>query len=419
MRRLLRAGRVRPTRRGWGVATAAVLCAVGAYTLGFPELLLPAGLAAGLVLVAFAFATVQRLGATVRRRFSPASVPEGGVTTVTLDLVAVGPFRLAEGTWRETLPWHGTREPTGRIPAAREGGRRASVEYELRAQRRGIAPIGPVRLSHLDPFGLVVFERPAGAADPLVVTPRVSALRTDGRIAGEGEGTAQLVHRLSTGGEDDLMTREYRSGDALRRVHWRASARYGELMVRQEEQRTFPEARLVLDTRAASYPDAREADGELESAGFEWAVRMAASLGMHLVERGFRVAVLETADGQLAQPGGDERASDSAYLDSLAAVRLVDSAVPAGSVPREDVRTEAAGPLFAVIGDPDARTLRWIAGLHHPFERAIAFLLPEARADVERALVAAGWACVRVRPEDDVAVAWAAARATESAAPRA
>ena len=54
-------------------------------------------------------------------------------------------------------------------------------------------------------------------------------------------------------GEDDVIPRAYRDGDELRRVHWRSTARYGELMVRREEQRWRNRATVLLDSRSISH----------------------------------------------------------------------------------------------------------------------------------------------------------------------
>src|SRR5690606_27216812 len=114
---------------------------------------------------------------------------------------------------------------------------------------------------------------------PLVVVPDVVPLPLGGPALAEGDGAAQFAHRRALGAEDDLSTREYRPGDAMRRVHWRASARHGELMVRQEEQRSHPDVRLALDTLREGYPDAAPDPGgpgrpAVASEAFEWTVRM-------------------------------------------------------------------------------------------------------------------------------------------------
>ena len=70
---------------------------------------------------------------------------------------------------------------------------------------------------------------------PLVVVPRVLPLRAAGLTAGHGGGGEGARRSIAVHGEDDVSTREYRHGDDLRKVHWRATARTGELMVRLEE----------------------------------------------------------------------------------------------------------------------------------------------------------------------------------------
>src|SRR5690606_18569135 len=122
--------------------------------------------------------------------------------------------------------------------------------------RRGLYAIGPFVVEHEDPFGMAVSTIALGDPDRLVVIPALTDLSEGGPSLADGDGAAQLVQRKPAGNDDDLSTREYRPGDALRRVHWRASARHGELMVRQEEHRSLPDARIIVDTRRRGYPDA-------------------------------------------------------------------------------------------------------------------------------------------------------------------
>ncbi|HET6211047.1 MAG TPA: DUF58 domain-containing protein, partial [Jatrophihabitans sp.] len=95
---------------------------------------------------------------------------------------------------------------------------------------------------------------------------------------------------------DDASVRAFRDGDDLRKIHWRSTAKSGELMVRQEERPWHGESLILLDTRSVSYPTLPGAE---ESPAFEWAITAAASIGCHLAGRGRRVTVV-TGSGQVA-----------------------------------------------------------------------------------------------------------------------
>jgi uncharacterized protein (DUF58 family) len=247
-----------------------------------------------------------------------------------------------------------------------------------------------------------------GQADRLVVVPAIVDLPAGGPALSDGEGTAQLVQRRVTGNDDDLTTREYRTGDALRRVHWRASARRGELMVRQEEHRSHPDARIVLDTRLGGYPDVAVDDSDVwhpdySSEAFEWSVTMLASLGVHLDSSGFQVEVVETASPQIDQIGerrdGERR---EGFLTSLAGVVLVDESP---TRLERQLLVEASGPIFAVLGDPENVTVEWLIRRRRGTDAGVAFLV-EAREQAVRRLTDAGWVCVTVRPWDGPEAAW-------------
>ena len=97
-------------------------------------------------------------------------------------------------------------------------------------------------------------------------------------------------------GQDDAPIREYRHGDDLRRMHWRSTARVGELMVRREEQAWDPSATVMLDTRASAHA------GEGMQHSLEWAISAAASIAIHFLEDGFSVEIYE-ADGSMRISG--------------------------------------------------------------------------------------------------------------------
>src|SRR5207302_2280764 len=155
------------------------------------------------------------------------------------------------------------------------------VEYMIRSHLRGRFRVGPLTVRVTDPFGMCEVARSFSAADVLVVTPQVVGLpdvRLGGDWVGAGESRARSV---ATSGEDDAATREYRQGDDLRRIHWRSTARKGELMVRREEQPWQSRAALLLDCRGSAH------HGDGPSSSPEWAISAAASIGLHLVNAGF------------------------------------------------------------------------------------------------------------------------------------
>src|SRR5690606_10268815 len=151
------------------------------------------------------------------------------------------------------------------------------LNYNTTPPRRGIHRIGPLIISTPDPFGLAHGEIAIGETHSIIVAPAIATLPDTGRNTAADDGSARPLQQRSSANEDELMTREYRAGDPLRRVHWKASARHGELMVRQEEQRSHARARLVLDTRRGGYRDLqRPTPTEPESDSFEWLVSFTA-----------------------------------------------------------------------------------------------------------------------------------------------
>ena len=107
-----------------------------------------------------------------------------------------------------------------------------------------------------------------------------------------------------------MVPRAYRDGDELRRVHWRSTARYGELMVRREEQRWRNRAVLFLDTRQNGH------GGRGPASSFEYAISAAASIGVHLAR--------EQIDGEFVTDAGAVKSAGSfedALLDTLAVIR--------------------------------------------------------------------------------------------------
>jgi uncharacterized protein (DUF58 family) len=407
------------TRRGWGMLCGALFCFITAYGSGLTELVYAASFLTVLPLTALTLVRLRRRRLEVIRTFVPTMVSAGSPAVVEISVHNTSAAPSGAATWADRIPWApGTAGPgtlpalAGSVPAQFNAASSITLRYTVRPPERGIYNVGPLEIEYTDPFMLAAGSASLGGVQALSVIPATVPLGEGGPSILSGEGSARMIQRRTSGNDDDLMTREYRSGDALRRVHWRASARHGELMVRQEEQRTHPEARILLDTRRGGYGDAWADLGGHESGigAFEWGVRMLASLGVHLHRAGFAVQVVETGPQQV-EPIGETAygaGQDIAFLLSLAEIALTEDPLPeSGGAQGEERADGVPGPIFAILGEAEPETLRWIAAQRRPRELGVAFVLGRRSSRTYTVLEQSGWTCVPVRETDDPALAWA------------
>ena len=404
-----RSRRTRLTRRGRLFVGAGIGFLIAALIAGNRVALLAGLVVLLLAILAFATVRARRLNLAASRTFSPAVVEVGSTAHAAIVIENLSNKSSAASLWYDTLPWYpGYTLPEYLPPLGPHRERfshprvRANLGYPIEPTRRGVFAIGPIEVETGDPFSLVTGTVILAGTANLVVTPRISELPGSGLSLDSGEGSTSVVTRSSSGSDDDLMTREYRRGDALRRVHWRASARHGELMVRQEEPRNRPEARLVLDTRFDGYPDAaferpRPDDLDPESESFEWVVGFVASTGLHLARAGYAVTVIETAGASIGRV--DDGTTE--FAESLAALTLVrDEHVGGGSLAPESGQS----PLIAAVTDPTPATIERITRLRRPYERGVVVLVG-SRGDSDQ-FEKAGWSCVRVTIDDAPEAVW-------------
>src|SRR5215475_10503286 len=284
-------------------AGAAALCAL---ILGEKDLLRVAVLLVVLPLLAAWSVGRSRYRLACTRVLDPARVQVGMTARVLLRLENLSGFTTGTLLLEDRLPYSLGSRP--RLVLERLGRRHASsVAYTVRADVRGRYEVGPLVVRLTDPFGLCELTRSFPSVDHLTVIPQVTPLppvRLAGEYAGTGESRARSV---AVHGEDDAATREYRNGDDLRRVHWRSTARVGELMVRREEQPWESRATVVLDTRSLAHR------GEGPTASFEWAVSTVASIAEHLRHAGYKVRLVTETGTDLDGSDGD-----TALIDHLA-----------------------------------------------------------------------------------------------------
>ncbi|MFF9093314.1 DUF58 domain-containing protein [Streptomyces sp. NPDC014802] len=362
------------TTRGRSFLAAGIAAAICAYVLGQADLLRVGLLLAALPLVCAGVLYRTRYRVAGSRRLSPARVPAGSEARVHLRVDNVSRLPTGLLMLQDRVPYVLGPRPRFVLDRVEAGGCR-EVSYRVRSDLRGRYPLGPLQLRLSDPFGMCELTRSFSSYDTLTVIPRVEALppvRLTGEATGYGDGRQRS---LALAGEDDVIPRGYRYGDDLRRVHWRSTARYGELMVRREEQPQRSRCTVLLDTRGLAYR------GAGPDAAFEWAVSGCASVLTHMLQRGFSVRLLTDTGSSVPGEGADgfagasQETADAAGLmmDTLA---VIDHSDGAGLSQAYDVlRGGNEGLLVAFFGDLDEQQAAVAARMRRRSGAAIAFVL--------------------------------------------
>jgi uncharacterized protein (DUF58 family) len=390
------------TLRGSALIGAALLAFSSAYIASWPELLVLACFCGIPPLLALAIVVRGRPRLTIARFSSPPIVSAGATGSARLRLGNIGAARTAAAHWTDSIPWSPgtTRRQVLPVIAA---GNSITLQYAFVPPRRGIVELGPLLIEVVDMFGLARGVFPVGDRQRVTVAPEVVELDQGAVDIASDSGSARLFQHRALAGEHDVMTRDYRPGDALRRVHWKASAHHGELMVREDEKRSHAEALLLVDTRRSNWRDVSRTQSvdAPDSERFEWALSLIASLRDHLIRNGLRVSVIETAVNQLA-----DAAHADDFVESLARVRLSyqDGPTLRLSAPKSD----SSGTVFAVVDAADGEIIDALIDQRGAFDLAVAFLLGPPSGDREERLARAGWIVHRVGAAESVLEAWRA-----------
>jgi len=349
------------TTRGTSFLAAGAASAVAGYLLGERGLFCVGIALLALPLLAAVAARRGQYRLATSRTVSPPRVPAGHTATVTLRLENVSRVPTGLLMAEDTVPYALGSRPRYVLDKIERGGVR-ELTYPLRSDLRGKFEIGPLQLRVADSFGLVELTRSLSGRTTFVVTPRVVPLaRTvvSRSWAGEGNGRARLT---STAGEDDVIPRAYRDGDEFRRVHWRSTARYGELMVRREEQRWRNKATILLDSRSVAHA------GRGAASSFEAAVSAAASVGVHIAQEGLTGQFISDSEVIRSVPFFEDR-----VLDALAVIRP--SAKRSLTQSFKELRASGAGVIIAVMGRLSATEAQQLATCRADGSQGIALLL--------------------------------------------
>jgi len=377
------------TPRGLGLGAGGLLLALTGVEFGYPELVVVGATALVAVVCALTYG-IWRPNLEVGRSVDPDRVGRGEGSHVTLTVGNSSRLLAASMIAEDSCGRLGAdgQSVVDRVAVAvpvlrLRAGATTDVAYPVPTGRRGVIQVGPLRVTRRDPLGLISFGRDHGGSASIWVHPRIHQLQAV--PAGVSRSMDGRVDRVPHGSITFDALREYVVGDELRHVHWRTSAKVGELMVREHLDTSLPRIVVLLDDRAASYPAAAEPDGEVEA--FESACEAAASVVAAAVREDLPV-VLHTVSGQAVT---GHRGSAQAQLDTLAeaapqpAAPGGDGVDPRLSNAANRLRQHRPGDtLIYLTGAGGVADLGLVGALRGPFPAVVAGVLGPIAADEPR-----------------------------------
>lgn len=382
------------THRGILLVAGSVVAIVVGRILGLTELFILGAAAAILLAAAVVYVRTARFALKPSRRIHGDRVHVGEPSRAELSVTNLGrhtsaPFELVDAV--------SGRRPRHLLVPPLEPGERARAVQMLPTDRRGVYSIGPMRALVRDPFGLASTSKELLGPGHLTVFPRVEPVDPLPASLG-GNDPALRGDQPSYMGQhsEDLSTlRHYEEGDDLRRVHWRSTARLGQLMVRQDEMPWDSRTTLVVDVRRSLH----------SAASLETAISAAASIATAASTDPcvFRTVATNGADSGF----GAGRSHNLQVLEQLARLQWTSSASLVTTL-NKVCRGTAGGTLVLVtttsVADLD---LRRIAALRSRFPR-LTLVMVERRSprpgSSDRA-GRAGVAAIRVPEQGSLAAA--------------
>ncbi|MDQ5978396.1 MAG: hypothetical protein QG602_1370 [Verrucomicrobiota bacterium] len=134
-----------------------------------------------------------------------------------------------------------------------EAGGGAALEWVVKPSRRGEVLVELASVGSLFPFGFLRKNLGTDARQPVLVWPAQVEYEWTGGVAAHSGTQGQRTARAGTG-DDLLALRKYQLGDSHRLIHWKASARLGQMMVRQFAAESHDGFVLSLDASADLWP---------------------------------------------------------------------------------------------------------------------------------------------------------------------
>jgi uncharacterized protein (DUF58 family) len=277
----------------------------------------------------------------------PARLTAGRSLSIPLDIAALdgratGPLSLF---WAAPLPEDArmlVTPPEATLEA--DGHRPARLSLDFHPRRRGRYELPGLGVAATDAFGLFRTRAAWIEAQTVLVYPRYFTFDEPPLPAGRRHQPGGIPLASTVGDSLEFVgTREYREGDALRKIHWRSWARLGRPVVREYQEEYFSRIALVLDTFLPKHPRPRERER------FEAAVSVVASLADHFSRSEEVVDILAAGPDLYEVSTGRSLGSLDNVLDVLACLEPSPAAPFASIGPALFGRLERLTTVVAVM----------------------------------------------------------------------
>ncbi len=223
---------------------------------------------------------------------------------------SLGNLEIIETVDDRIIPERGAAQTAASMGASED----LRLVFEFPSPTRANYQIGPLIVRARDPFGFYLTEKKL-EPDTLSVMPRPERLRgTQLRPRHVGPWPGVIPSRVLGLGTEFYSMREYIPGDDPKRINWKATARYNELIVNEAEAERVTDVMIVLDTDVSLF-------GTSDNQLFERGLRAAASYARLLLRQGNRVGVVLQGGERGSLPASFGKRHERRILYLLAAAK--------------------------------------------------------------------------------------------------
>jgi uncharacterized protein (DUF58 family) len=252
--------------------------------------------------------------------------------------------------------------------------------YPLQCRQRGYFTFGPAHIRSGDIFGFFVREKEIEELDHLTVYPMIVPLERLGIPSKQPIGDIRTRSQIF---QDPLLTlgvREYQSGDSLKRIHWKTTARLGKLSTKVFESTTTVDMGIFLDVRTVRFPYWGSIPQLLEMA-----IISAASIANHALSEGYRVGLYVNQNRQSSAeliriPPSQHPDQLRNILEALAPLQSVDVMPLARLVAHESRNLPWGSTITTITAQPTDALLATLMQMQRVGRRVVLIVVGDGKS---------------------------------------